>query len=130
MSTCLYLDTARLGQMCPEAQRADRDFARLAGEEAGSLYYDHFLRSGFFSLPPSLRSRYPGLSDWSGVPSLKSRIKIALGLPRARPLLLANRSAVLVRLACRRLCRRWRSWWRLFSGHGCGVSSGYCWRLR
>ncbi len=106
MSTCLYLDTARLGQMCPEAQRADRDFAQLAGEEAGSLYYDDFLRSGFFSLPPPLRGRYPGLTDWSGVPSLKSRIKIALGLPRRRPLLLANRSAVLVRLACRALCRR------------------------
>ncbi|MHB0958776.1 MAG: aminotransferase class V-fold PLP-dependent enzyme [Pirellulaceae bacterium] len=106
MSTCLYLDTARLGQMCPEAQRADRDFARLAGEEAGSLYYDLFLRAGFFSLSPSLRHRYPGLSDWSGVPSLKNRFKIALGLPRARPLLLANRSAVLVRLACRALCRR------------------------
>jgi hypothetical protein len=106
MSTCLYLDTARLGQMCPEAQRADRDFARLAGEEAGSLYYDDFLRSGFFSLSPSLRSRYPGLADWSGVATLKNRIKIAVGLPRAKPLLLANRSAVLVRLACRALCRR------------------------
>ena len=106
MSTCLYLDTARLGQMCGEAQRADRDFARLAGEEAGSLYYDLFLRAGFYSLSPTLRSRYPGLSDWSGVPSLKSRIKIALGLPRTRPLLLASRSAVLVRLACRALCRR------------------------
>jgi hypothetical protein len=106
MTTCLYLDTARLGQMCPEAQQADRDFARLAGEEAGSLYYDLFLRAGFFSLPPSLRSRYPGLADWSGVPSLKSRIKTAIGLPRARPLHLANRSAILVRLACRALCRR------------------------
>ncbi len=106
MSTCLYLDTARLGQMCLEAQRADRDFARLAGEEAGSLYYDDFLRSGFFSLPPSLRSRYPGLADWSGVAALKSRIKTAIGVPRASPLLLANRSAVLVRLACRALCRR------------------------
>lgn len=106
MNTCLYLDTARLGQMCPEAQQADRDFARLAGEEAGSLYYDEFLRAGFFSLSPSLRSRYPGLVDWSGVASLKSRIKTALGLPRSRPLLLANRSAVLVRLACRALCRR------------------------
>ena len=106
MSTCLYLDTARLGQMCPEAQRADLDFARLAGEEAGSLYYDLFLRAGFFSLPPDLRSRYPGLADWSGVPALKSRIKTALGLPRGRPLLLANRSAVLVRMACRALCRR------------------------
>ena len=106
MATCLYLDTARLGQMCPEAQRADRDFARLAGEEAGSPYYDHFLRAGFYSLPPSIRSRYSGLRDWSGVASLKNRIKTALGLSADRPLLLANRSAVLVRLACRALYRR------------------------
>ncbi len=106
MTTCLYLDTARLGQMCPEAQQADRDFARLAGEEAGSLYYDIFLRAGSYSLPPSLRSRYPGLADWSGVSSLKSRINTALGLSAARPLLLANRSATLVRLACRALCRQ------------------------
>jgi hypothetical protein len=106
MNTYLYLDTARLGQMCPEAQQADRDFARLAGEEAGSLYYDLFLRAGFYSLPPSLRSRYPGLSDWSGVSSLKNRIKTALGLPAKRALLLANRSAALVRLACRALFRR------------------------
>ena len=102
----LYLDTARLGQMCPEAQAADRDFARLAGEEAGSLYYDLFLRGGFYSLPPALRSRYAGLADWSGVAALKSRIKTALGLPTARPLLLASRSAALVRLACRALCRQ------------------------
>jgi hypothetical protein len=102
----LYLDTARLGQMCPEAQAADRDFARLAGEEAGSLYYDLFLRGGFYSLPPTLRSRYAGLADWSGVSALKSRIKTALGLPTARPLLLASRSAALVRLACRALCRQ------------------------
>ena len=102
----LYLDTARLGQMCPEAQAADRDFARLAGEEAGSLYYDLFLRGGFYSLPPTLRSRYAGLADWSGVAALKSRIKTALGLPTARPLLLAGRSAALVRLACRALCRQ------------------------
>ena len=43
----LYLDTARLGRMCPEAQAADRDFARLAGEEGCSLYFEHFLRWGF-----------------------------------------------------------------------------------
>jgi len=106
MSTCLYLDTARLGRMCPEAQRADRDFARLAGDEGGSLYYDQFLRAGFFSLAPSQRRRYPGLADWSGVGALKGRIKKALGLDVRRPLLLANRSAVLVRLACRALCMR------------------------
>ncbi len=27
-------------------------------------------------------------------------------------------------------CRRWRSWWRLCFGCGCGDPSGYCWRPR
>ena len=27
-------------------------------------------------------------------------------------------------------CRRWRSWWRLSSGRGCGDRSGCCWRPR
>jgi hypothetical protein len=106
MNTYLYLDTARLGQMCPEAQRADRDFARLAGDEGGSLYYDLFLQAGFYSLPPSLRSKYPGLADWSGVPALKDRIKAALGLSRNGSVLLANRTAQLARLAARALCCR------------------------
>ena len=109
MYTCLYLDTARLGPMCPEAQRADRDFARLAGEEAGSLYADHFISTGFFSLPPSLRCRYPGLVDWSGISSLKARIRAALGLSRGCSIFLANRSAELVRLAGRCLSERCES---------------------
>ena len=102
----LYLDTARIGRMCPEAQAADRDFARLAAEEAGSLYFDLFLRAGFYSLPPSLRSKYPGLSHWSGVSSLKRRIQVALGLSRERSLFMASRSAHLIRLAARALCHR------------------------
>ena len=104
MDTCLYLDTARLGQMCPEAQQADHDFARLAGDEAGSLYYDHFLRGGRLKNPPRLRRRYPGLAGWSGVRGLKSRIQTALRLSSQRPMLLANRTAQLVRLASRALC--------------------------
>jgi hypothetical protein len=40
MTSCLYLDTARLGRMCPEAQAADRDFARFAGDEGCSLYFE------------------------------------------------------------------------------------------
>ena len=57
MHTRLYLDTARLGRMCPEAQAADRDFARLASEEGCSLYFEHFLRWGYTALPPSLARR-------------------------------------------------------------------------
>ena len=106
MVSTLYLDTARLGRMCPEAQAADRDFARLAGEEGCSLYFEQFLRWGYTALPPSLGRRYPGLSFWAGVTAFKNDLKTALCLPRQRQVLLANRSAQLVRLAAHVLCRR------------------------
>ena len=106
MHTHLYLDTARLGRMCPEAQAADRDFARLASEEGCSLYFEHFLRWGYTALPPSLTRRYPGLAFWAGVTGFKNDLKTVLCLPRNRRVLVANRSAQLVRLAARVLCRR------------------------
>ena len=106
MFPCLYLDTARLGRMCPEAQAADYDFARLAGEVGCSLYFEHFLRFGFGSLPPSLARQYPGLSFWAGVASFKNDLRTVLALPRDRQVFVANRSAQLVRLAARLLCLR------------------------
>jgi hypothetical protein len=106
MFPCLYLDTARLGRMCPEAQAADQDFARLAGEVGCSLYFEHFLRWGFSSLPPSLSRRYSGLSFWAGVTAFKRDLKTVLAIDRRRQVLVANRSAQLVRLAARLLCLR------------------------
>lgn len=106
MPTCLYLDTARLGRMCPEAQAADHDFARLASEEGCSLYFEHFLRWGYSSLPPSLSRRYPALSFWAGVTAFKRDLKTVLAIDRRRQVFVANRSAQLVRLAARALCRR------------------------
>jgi hypothetical protein len=106
MSTSLYLDTARLGRMCPEAQAADRDFARLGGEEGCSLYFERFLRWGYTALPRSLRRSCPSLAFWAGVPAFKNDLNSAAALPRGRPLLVANRSAQLVRLAARLLCLR------------------------
>jgi hypothetical protein len=106
MDTLLYLDTARVGQMCPEAQRADRDFALLAGEEAGSPYFDQFLRCGFTALCPPLRRRYQGLSDWARITGLKTSFRMFVGLPRDRQVLVAARSTQLVRLATRVLCLR------------------------
>lgn len=106
MASTIYLDTARLGRMCPEAQAADRDFARLASEEGCTLYFEHFLRWGYTALPRSLGRRYPGLSFWAGVKAFKNDLKTVLCLPRERRLLVANRSAQLVRLAARVLFRR------------------------
>jgi len=92
--------------MCPEAQAADRDFARLASEEGCSLYFEQFLRWGYTALPPRLGRCYPGLSFWAGVTAFKNDLKTVLCLPRQRKVLVANRSAQLVRLAARLLCDR------------------------
>jgi len=106
MLSTLYLDTARLGRMCPEAQAADRDFARFASEEGCSLYFEQFLRWGYSALPPSLGRRYPGLTFWAGVTAFKDDLKTVLCLPRQRKTLVAGRSAQLVRLAARLLYDR------------------------
>ena len=79
MATRLYLDTARMGQMSPGAQRAQIDFIRLAGEEAGSLHFDEFLRNGFPAWPPSLQDRYPALQSWGGIGTLKKDLKQLAG---------------------------------------------------
>ena len=106
MITALYLDTARLGRMCQAAQEADRDFTRLAGEEGCSLYLEQFLRSGFMSLPRNLRGRYPGLAFWSGITAFKRDLRTTVVLPPDRQVLVAGRSAQLVRLAAKALSLR------------------------
>lgn len=102
----LYLDTARIGRMCPEAHAANDAFARFAGEEGCSPYFEHFLRFGFSSLPPSLSRQYVELSFWAGVAAFKRDLKTALSVDRSRQVLIANRSAQFVRLAARLLCLR------------------------
>jgi hypothetical protein len=103
MNTRLYLDTARLGRLCPEAQAADQDFARFASEEGCCVYFEQFLQSGYTALPHRLAKEYPGLSFWAGVRAFKDDLKAALCLPRERPVFIANRSAQLVRMAARLL---------------------------
>jgi len=106
MTTSVYLDTARFGQMCPQARQADRDFARLASEEGCTAYFDRFLRCGFFSLPQRFQSRYAGLYDWAGVVGLKRDLIQLAGLPFNREVFVASRSASLVELASLLLCER------------------------
>ena len=72
MATSLYLDTARLGRMSRGAQLALFDFVRLAGEEAGSLYFDEFLRHGSTSWPATMRRR---LSRGASKPATGGRFK-------------------------------------------------------
>ena len=105
----LYLDTARLGPMVPTARQASLDFVRLTAEEPSSLYFEEFLRHGFSAWPEHYQNRFPGLASWQGVGDLKKSITRAFALPSDRRVLLANRSAELMKLAAKALFRRCRN---------------------
>lgn len=106
MPTDLYLDTARFGLMASSAQKADADFARLCGEEGGSAHIDEFLRGGAEAWPSGLRDRYTGLAGWQGVSRLKEALGRLAGATAGTPVLLASRSAQLMKLAAAALFRR------------------------
>ncbi len=95
----LYLDTARLGLMSHRAQWAQRHFATLVGEEAGTLYLENLLRDGSTSLPGSYQRQFPGLLSWQGVASLKFQLGRLVELRDEQRILLAQRSAALMKLA-------------------------------
>jgi Aminotransferase class-V len=95
--------------MTPRAQQAHFDFTRLAGEEGGSVFFERFLERGADAWPGRTADRYPGLSDWKGVRSLKESLRKLAGGRADLPVLLANRSAELMRLAARLLFRSCRN---------------------
>jgi hypothetical protein len=99
----LYLDTARLGRMSPRAQAAHSDYARLAGSEGGSLFLERFLRHGVDADAGKVERRYPGLAGWRGVGPLKQALRSLAGSQPDLPVLIANRSAQLMKLAARLL---------------------------
>ena len=101
MSDVLYLDTARLGRMTTQARQADHAFADWAAEEGGSVYFERFLRSGLRELPTDLATRHAGLAGWHGIDHLIQSLRTVAGAPAGRPVLLANRSAQLMKLAAR-----------------------------
>jgi hypothetical protein len=103
MSELLYLDTARLGQMSPSARRASIDFARFASEYGCSLYLSEFLAQGFKAWPASLRAEFPGLADWNGVGSLKNQLRHLVQARQDTSVLVAARSASLMKLGARLL---------------------------
>ena len=101
--TLLYLDTARLGRMTPRAQQAHVEFVRLAGAEGGSLFFEQFLRRGSDSWPEEFRQRFSGLAGWRGVGALKALLRQLVGSEPDLPVLIANRSTQLMKLAARLL---------------------------
>jgi hypothetical protein len=103
LAELLYLDTARLGRMAPGAQRAFHEFIELAGAEGGSPIFDHFLRRGIDAAAPPVLRGYSGLGCWQGVDALKESLRMLAGSLPDLPVLLANRSAQLMKLASRLL---------------------------
>ena len=109
MSPWLYLDTARLGRMSPGAQTSLQDFSRFAGDLGGSIHFEDLLWHGADALAPGTRGAYPGLADWHGVEALKDSLRNYVRLPRQAHVLLASRSAPLMKLAATLLCRPCRN---------------------
>jgi hypothetical protein len=108
MHGSLYLDTARYGRMEPAAQLASRDFARLIGDEGASPRVESLVADGIDSLPPRLRGCFAGLEGWRGISGLKDALRGVLHADPPCEVLLAQRSALLMRLAARSLFRRCR----------------------
>ncbi len=105
----IYLDTARLGRMSPGACLAQKDFAELAGAAGASIDLERVLTHGFASGVPQWQDRYRGLTDWGGISHLKCSLRKLAGSSPELPVLLANRSAELMKLSARLLFHQCRN---------------------
>ncbi len=108
MARTLYLDTARLGKMLPQAQAASIAYTKLAGELGCSVRFEDLLYGGFQAWEPSLRRRYNGLSAWRGLSALRNSLRALTRAGKELPVFLASRSAELMRLSARLLFRKCR----------------------
>lgn len=92
--------------MCERARLAHVDYIRLAGHEGCSLYFERLFRDGFSAWPQRLRQRFRRLRDWQGIDELKQSLGRIAGIAPTSPILLANRTAQLMRLSARMLAER------------------------
>lgn len=109
MQSTLYLDTARLGKMSPRALDASIDFARFACDHGFTVQLSTLLRDGFPRWPAQLQGEYFGLGHWSGVLAFKEQLR---QLTHAKPdseVMLASRSALLMKFAARLFTGRCRN---------------------
>jgi hypothetical protein len=90
--------------MSPGAVRALTDFVRLTAEEPSGLYFENFLKHGADAWP-SAAARYPALRRWPGITGFKQSLTELVGVPSDCRVLLANRSAQLMKLAAGTLFR-------------------------
>src|SRR5690242_4419726 len=95
--------------MGPGARRAHLDFARLAGTEGASPFFERFVRYGAADWPVAAKNRYPGLAGWRGLRGLKDSVRALAGSDADLPVLIAGRSAALMKFAADLLCRRCRN---------------------
>lgn len=92
--------------MSSSAERADHDFVRFASEEGCPLYFEEFLQRGFQTRVEFFSTQYPGLCCWRGIDELKRSLCTLTGIRSKLPVLLASRSAQLMKLAARLLFMR------------------------
>ncbi|APZ96414.1 hypothetical protein [Fuerstiella marisgermanici] len=104
MSTMLYLDTARLGQMSPTALKMQCDFVRLMAEDPSSLYTEQFLFEGV-TATPEIPQRFPELTRWPGIEGLKQQLRqtFAENTTSDTKVLLASRTTSLMQSGIRSL---------------------------
>src|SRR4051812_7563057 len=106
METALYLDTARMGTLCPAARQACQAFLELLASEGCSPAFETFLREGFEAWPASLCARFAGLSTWNGLGGFMKTLRQLTSAPASLDVFLTNRTSHLLRLAARVLFRR------------------------
>ncbi|GEM_PF-5148933 len=108
MNTALYLDTARMGAICPTAREACQAYLALTASEGCSTCFESLFRDGFDAWPMPLRARYAGLATWPGLTRFKDHVR-AVTISDMPEVLIANRTSHLTRLAARclfRVCQR------------------------
>lgn len=127
MTTRLYLDSARMGLLSERAKLAHFEYVRLAATEGCSLYFSRLLENGFSDWPGGIRRSYPALGNWQGIRELERALQRLAGVTEKSNVLLASRTALLIKLAMSELCRRcqrvlvtdltWPSYRKIFDEH-------------
>ena len=95
--------------MSRSAQLMEHAFVRLAGEGDLTLYFSEWLNGGMGALPDGLRRRFPALSAWKGIKHLKRDLKRLAGAQPESRVLVAHRSAQLMKLAAMLMFGRCRN---------------------
>ena len=107
MPELLYLDTARVGQISPSANRALIDYFRLHAEHRLPLYFEEFFREST-NLPDSIASQYRGLKCWRGISHLRDDMRRLVGADSRCDVWFSARSSKLMEFAAKLMFRRCR----------------------